>query len=254
MRRPGADGVKPLSGSAGIVLQPRRKPNTTPNSRACTRIQGIAGRGRNIGWIEHGDYIAFNPISLAGIDSLTFRVASANAGGFIDVRLNGAEGSFLGRVRVPSTGAWQQYTDVGLPVSDPGGTHALFFVFTRAANDNQSLFNVNWIDFHGPGLQTVLPTSVVRSAEQPQPFTLHPAYPNPSNGSVVFSFQVPHQMHVRLDVYNALGQLVRRVLEAPYLPGMHRVLFDTSALASGLYFYRLTAQDQSMSRRIAILK
>ena len=70
----------------------------------------------------------------------------------------------------------------------------------------------------------------------------------------MFSFQVPHQMDVRLDVYNSLGQQVRRVLEAPYPPGVHRVLFDTSALASGLYLYRLTAQDQSMSRRIAILK
>ena len=56
------------------------------------------GGGKNIGWIELSDYIAFNPISLAGIDSLTFRVASANAGGFIDVRLNGAEGAFLGRL------------------------------------------------------------------------------------------------------------------------------------------------------------
>lgn len=253
----GADGVDPLISSTGIVLQPRRK-----EAEHYTQQQGVQlestgdtqGGGKNIGWIEHGDYIAFNPISLTGIDSLTFRVASANAGGFIDVRLDGAEGPFLWRVRVPSTGAWQQYTDVGLSVSDPGGTHALFFVFTRATDDNQSLFNINWIDFHGPGLRTMPSTAVAHAAARPRPFTLHPAYPNPSNGSVVFSFGVPNQMHVRLDLFNALGQLVQRVLEAPYAPGVHRIPFDTSALASGLYFYRLSAQGQSISRRIAILK
>ena len=97
-------------------------------------------------------------------------------------------------------------------------------------------------------------TAVAHAAARPRPFTLHPAYPNPSNGSVVFSFGVPHQMHVRLDLYNALGQQVQRVLEALYAPGVHRIPFDTSALASGLYFYRLSAQGQSISRRIAILK
>ena len=44
-------------------------------------------------------------------------------------------------------------------------------------------------------------TAVAHAAARPRPFTLHPAYPNPSNGSVVFSFGVPHQMHVRLDLY-----------------------------------------------------
>ena len=57
-------------------------------------------------------------------------------------------------------------------------------------------------------------------------------------------------MHVRLDVYNALGQQIHRVLEAPYPPGVHRVLFNTSALASGLYFYRMTAQGQSVRRAL----
>ena len=65
---------------------------------------------------------------------------------------------------------------------------------------------------------------------------------------------MPHQTHVRLDMCNALGQQIQRVPEAPYPSGMHHVFFNTSTLTSGLYFYRLTAQDQSMSRRTAILK
>jgi hypothetical protein len=40
---------------------------------------------------------------------------------------------------------------VSTPVTDPGGTHKLCFVFKRNPND-KVLFNLNWIDFNGAGV------------------------------------------------------------------------------------------------------
>ena len=159
-----------------------KRPNTTPNSRAMNkRIRGTSRAGKEI---------------LGGLNTATYRVQSHQSGWyrFFDFPRGIGECRRIYRrppqrrrgvrVRVPLYGC------LAADRSDPGEP-TLFFVFTRATNDNQSLFNVNWIDFHGPGLQTVPSTSVVRAAEQPQPFTLHPAYPNPSNGSVVFAFRYP---------------------------------------------------------------
>jgi len=43
------------------------------------------------------------------------------------------------------------YTNIAVPIIDPGGTHTLFFVFSRNPGD-QNLFVLNWLEFQGPGI------------------------------------------------------------------------------------------------------
>jgi cytochrome c len=52
---------------------------------------------------------------------------------------------------VPVTGGWQTWVDITAPVTDPGTTDKTCFVFRRNPGD-KSLFNLNWIDFVGPGV------------------------------------------------------------------------------------------------------
>ena len=253
----GAAGVGPLTGRTGLILQPRRK-----EAEHYTRQSGVLleetgdelGGGLNVGWIDHGDYLVFAPVNLAGIDSLSFRVASAGPGGRIEVRIDSETGPLLASVNAPRTGNWQHYVDVGTAIEDPGGSHELFLVCKRSPGDI-GLFNINWIDFHGRGI-TAMPITAVREERSAPPatFSLAAAYPNPSNGSVVFGFTLPTTTRTRLDLFDTLGQRVATLIDQVHNQGTHRLLYDTSHLASGLYIYQLSVLGAQSSRALIVVK
>ncbi len=101
--------------------------------------------GMNIGWIENGDTVKVRNVAFgAGAKTFTARVASANAGGTIEVRLGSATGTVVGRCTVAGTGGWQTWTSVSCPVSGATGTQDLVLRFTGGSG---YLFNVNWWQF-----------------------------------------------------------------------------------------------------------
>lgn len=167
-----------LTGRDTIILQPKRKQAEffTSTGRADdgqgggdpgvqTETTGdSAGGGENIGFIEDGDYVSYDPFDLQNIDALRFRVASAGAGGTIEVRADAPDGELLGSAAVAPTGDWQDYVDVTAEVVDPGGTIELFLVF-RNDESSGGLFNVNWIDFLGKGVSDNAAPSVSVSAD-----------------------------------------------------------------------------------------
>ncbi len=125
------------------------------------------GGGLNIGFIENGDYVSYFPMNLKDITSLRFRVASAGAGGTIEVRLDAPDGPVVATTEfITPTGGWQLYknVDLALPNPPPGGTHELFFVF-RHPTDQGGLMNLNWIQFRGKGAAVTAAPEVEASAD-----------------------------------------------------------------------------------------
>jgi alpha-galactosidase len=101
--------------------------------------------GLDVGYIENGDYIAFNSIDFgSGAGSFQARAASAGSGGSIEIRLDGTAGTLVGTCAVAATGDWQTYATVTCNVSGSSGIHNLYLVFTGGTG---YLFNVNWIRF-----------------------------------------------------------------------------------------------------------
>jgi hypothetical protein len=79
-------------------------------------------------------------------------------------------------------------------------------------------------------------------------------YPNPFNPTTSVRFSLPEAENVRLDVYNVMGQTVGALVNG-YLPsGTHEVEWNASSLASGVYFYRLTAGSKTEVKRMLLLK
>ncbi|WP_456428480.1 T9SS type A sorting domain-containing protein [Rhodocaloribacter sp.] len=78
-------------------------------------------------------------------------------------------------------------------------------------------------------------------------------YPNPASGTTTFTFTLPERAAVSLDVYDVLGRRVARLLSGTYAPGLHRLSWDPSKLAAGLYVYRLEALGRVETRRMVIL-
>ncbi|KAH6854282.1 putative glycosyl hydrolase [Chaetomium sp. MPI-CAGE-AT-0009] len=101
--------------------------------------------GINVSYISNGDYIKVKGVAFGtGARSFTARVASANSGGKIELRLDSATGTLVGTCTVTGTGGWQTWADVTCPVSGASGTHDLFLRFTGGSGE---LFNVNWWKF-----------------------------------------------------------------------------------------------------------
>jgi len=88
----------------------------------------------------------------------------------------------------------------------------------------------------------------------PAKFDLAQNYPNPFNPSTTIFFSIPRETNVRLVVYNLLGQEVATLVNETMKPGNHAVSFDAGHLASGTYFYRLTAGSYTAARKMLLLK
>jgi hypothetical protein len=88
----------------------------------------------------------------------------------------------------------------------------------------------------------------------PPAFALSQNYPNPFNPSTTIPFALPHKSHVTLTFYNTLGQLVATMVNGELEAGYHKVTFDGSDLASGVYFYRLRAGEFVQSMKLVILR
>ncbi|MFA5670164.1 MAG: T9SS type A sorting domain-containing protein [Balneolaceae bacterium] len=85
-------------------------------------------------------------------------------------------------------------------------------------------------------------------------FVLDQNYPNPFNPSTNINFHVPSQSPVTLKVFNMLGQEVATLVNQVKAAGSYTVSFDASNLSSGMYIYRLTAANTSITRKMMLLK
>ena len=148
----GAPNVAPLIGVASYVFPPRHKQAEfcTTNSGVSTALTSdSAGGGLDITGINHGSFIGLWPVNLTNISGITYRVASSGLGGRIETHVDSPSGPLISTAYVPFTGGI--YTNIAVPISDPGGTHTLYFVFLRNPGD-MNLFVLNWLEFQGPGL------------------------------------------------------------------------------------------------------
>lgn len=107
-----------------------------------------------------------------------------------------------------------------------------------------------------PGqILVMVPTDVTDDQELlPKAFALAQNYPNPFNPSTQISFSLPKASHVKLEVFNILGQQVEVLVDAEQAAGEHSVTFDGSGRSSGIYFYRLTWDGGAATKKMAFMK
>ena len=91
------------------------------------------------------------------------------------------------------------------------------------------------------------------SAEVPAEFRLEQNYPNPFNPSTVIQFSLTAPGAVSLRVYNVIGQEVATLVNEARPAGTYRVSFNAGSLASGVYFYRLSAAGGRLETRKMML-
>jgi hypothetical protein len=77
---------------------------------------------------------------------------------------------------------------------------------------------------------------------------------NPFNPTTTIRYGLPARSHVKLTVFNTLGQHVSMLIQVEQDAGYHVVKFDGTGLPSGLYFYRVQAGDFVETRRLVLLR
>ena len=95
---------------------------------------------------------------------------------------------------------------------------------------------------------------IVAKPGLPDSYALNQNYPNPFNPSTVLTYALPEAAHVKLTVYNVLGQEVEVLADDAKEAGIHTVNWDAGYLASGVYFYRVETDKFSDTKKMMLLK
>ena len=128
--------------------------------------------------------------------------------------------------------------------------------FTSAQSGWAVGSNGTLLKYTGPDGESETPVSI--HPDDPSEFVtdleLDQNYPNPFNPTTQIRYSLPEQSIVRLDVFNMLGQRVAVLVNEGRSAGRHTVRFDASGLSSGVYFYRLQTDSQTLARQMMLIK
>jgi hypothetical protein len=90
--------------------------------------------------------------------------------------------------------------------------------------------------------------------EIPIGFSLSQNYPNPFNPTTTIAFELPKNSHVKIEIFDILGRRVGMLLDEERLAGRHQVTWNTGKISSGIYFYRITADEFVDVKKMTLLR
>ena len=85
-------------------------------------------------------------------------------------------------------------------------------------------------------------------------FALEQNYPNPFNPTTNITYSLDTSSQVTLTVYNLVGAQVATLVNDVQAAGQHVATFDASNLTSGVYFYTLSADGQTLTNKMMLMK
>lgn len=89
----------------------------------------------------------------------------------------------------------------------------------------------------------------------PKEYCLYQNYPNPFNPITIIRYDIPDNSMVDVSVYDILGRHIKTLVgNEVKQPGTYEIRFDASGLSSGIYFYRLTSEKYTSTRKLMLLK
>jgi hypothetical protein len=108
-------------------------------------------------------------------------------------------------------------------------------------------------------LLDALRVSTDQATSLPQSFHLSQNYPNPFNAGTVIAWEMDVASHVELTIFDVLGRRVRNLVDDDRSAGYYTAEWDGKnddggALASGVYVYRLSIDNQSSTKRMVLIR
>lgn len=88
----------------------------------------------------------------------------------------------------------------------------------------------------------------------PASLQLSSIYPNPFNAQLNITYSVPSESAVTLELFDLSGRLVTTPVEGNQKAGSHTTHWDGSNVTSGIYLVRLVSSDQTVTRKVALIR
>lgn len=107
-----------------------------------------------------------------------------------------------------------------------------------------------WFVNYGPAIQL----GTKNETALPDAFALEQNYPNPFNPNTQITYSINAGGNVELALYNVLGQQIKTLVNEFKKPGQFVIDLNGSDLASGVYFYKLTQNGNSLTRKMVMMK
>ncbi len=131
------------------------------------------------------------------------------------------------------------------------------FVISDGINKNENTFYFfgakNWRSSVGIYKNNLTSVSQNSTLQLPAKFNLN-AYPNPFNPTTTIIYSIPQKTHVQIIVYDALGKEIATLVNKEQTSGNHKVVFNASQLASGVYFYTLHSSNLLKTKKLVLIK
>jgi hypothetical protein len=155
------------------------------------------------------------------------------------------------------------------PLAPSGGKVTFTFQYTAPGSSGQATIAAsgnsvnlngantgdNWNFADNKIVQIVLPSALPSEDDLlPARITLRQNYPNPFNPTTTIVYSLEHSAFVSLDVYDMAGKQVAQLVSRDEPAGDHRITFDAASLTSGVYVYRLSADNQQLVKQMLLLK
>jgi hypothetical protein len=110
------------------------------------------------------------------------------------------------------------------------------------------------IDIDGYSWNSSITSSVEQINNFPENYFLSQNYPNPFNPSTTINFSIPEASFVSLKVYSSLGQEVETLVTKELSSGNYKYYWKAEGLTSGIYFYKLQAENFVETKKMILLK
>ena len=208
---------------------------------------GLEFYGDNFYWAQAGNGNKFITYNTGTIESGVYDVygwwSSSSSSAFdVNYKINaGGENIVVEKTQTTNGGQWNFLTEA---VLNQSGQISITFSDSASGIVSADAFR---IIYRGQ-------VTGVEDEIQPTEFALYQNYPNPFNPSTTIRFSLNQPAQVQLRVFNALGELIKVLVDNRLGAGQHQAVFDASKLSSGVYYYQLISGEFSVSKGMVLLK
>jgi hypothetical protein len=146
-----------------------------------------------------------------------------------------------------------QGTSWVLQYTAPGTSAYSEIVSSRVSSGSSIAFYA--IRFNGGITKLLTLTGLNKIGEEiPTKYDLMQNYPNPFNPVTKIKYQVAKNSNVNITVFDITGKEVSNILNEYHSAGTYEINFDGSKLTSGVYFYKMTANNFSLVKKMTLIK
>lgn len=137
-------------------------------------------------------------------------------------------------------------------------THALKYYkeLEQKFSDDILVYNSELMLGHNPGRNFQMPKGIgeyTYNSDEEYLFNSN-NYPNPFNPTTTISYSLPEAGNVQIKIFDVLGREVANLVDETKNEGTHSVIWNGSNFSSGIYFYTITYQNQTLFKKMLMIK